>query len=500
MPFVEKTIPEVCKMEEIQFLYANTGNSIINSTHDYSIEQFLDYSSGDLPSNIEELLCQLQECCQQYEHLYRVLARKTPYIVFMAKQNERVRIIIPAQVHLDKEDFRIEGKVVHELDALLQKPDNMEWEVFVGDCVGEDNALHRLDQEEIRSVCECLYNDEEKQNTFLLFRERYGIVTPKNKSYLLLVCMLTVVFVTITVYLQRDKIFILSQSRFQQRLYKGNLALQMPPTIAQHLQKLRASAQSIKKHLEVLSEEEQAKQKILTEQKQKLESLASSIKKQYAEKALDEHKLKELEQERKKQSFLKKLMTVFSKKIKEQKKKIATHEKNIASQQAQQKVITDDITEKEKQIEKLVQRKNIYTALLQMCEKIDRYFADKTQGQFSLDLPVLDIDSPTFVPHIDDKILFDEDENNLQKIAQYATKIKTKKFAFGFQKQAIENEIFSRFILSIIDDKSYVTKEEVLQLPKIFSQKEDLDKLMTYYVNIKHENEHDLQKDQEKND
>lgn len=486
-------------MDEIQFLYANTGKPIIDSTQGYGIEQFLDYSSGDIPTNIKELLCQLQKCCQQYEHLYSALARKTPYIVFMAKQNERVRIVIPAQVHLDNEHFRIEGKVVHELDALLQSPDNMHWEIFVGDCVSEDNSLHRLDQEEIRSVCECLYNDEEKQNTFLLFRERYGVaVVPKNKSYLLLVCMLTVIFLTITVYLQRDKIFILSQSRFQQRLYKGNLSLQTPATVTEQLQKLHATTQRIQKHLTALTSEGQVLQQMLKEQTQKLEILTSSIEKQYAEKALDEHKLKELEQEHKKQNLLKKLMAVFSKKIKQQKEKIAEHEKNIESQQAQKKVMVADLTAKEKQIEKILQRKNIYISLQQMCEKIDRYFADKIQGQFSLDLPELEIDLQTFVPHIDGKIILEEDEDNLQKILQHSAKIKMKKFAFSLQKQAIESEIFSRFILSIIDDKSYVTEEEVLQLPQIFSQKEHLDRLMAYYAHI--ENKHDLQKDQKKND
>lgn len=486
-------------MDEIQFLYANTGKPIIGSAQGYSIEQFLDYSSNDMPANIKELLCQLQKCCQQYDHLYSTLARKTPYIVFVAKQNARVRIVIPAQVHLDNEHFRIEGKVVHELDALLQNPDNMQWEIFVGDCVGEDNSLHRLDQEEIRSVCECLYNDEEKQNTFLLFRQRYGVaVIPKNKSYLLLVCMLTVIVSTISVYLQRGKIFILSQSRFQQRLYKGNLSLQAPASVQLQLQKLHITTQRIEKHLAAVTSEEQMLRQMLKEQMQKLESLTSSIEKQYAEKALDEHKLKELEQERKKQNFLKKLMTVFSKKIKQQKKKIAAHEKNIESQQAQKKVMIDDVVAKEKQLSKLVQHKNIYMSLQQMCAKIDRYFANKIQGQFSLDLPGLDIDLQTFAPHIDGKIILEEDEDNLQKILQYSAKIKTKKFAFGFQKQAIESEIFSRFILSIIDDKSYVTAEEILQLPQIFSQKQHRERLMAYYANI--ENKHDLQKDQEEND
>ncbi|MEX2664541.1 hypothetical protein [Candidatus Uabimicrobium amorphum] len=485
-------------MNEVQFVYANTGNSIIADTPDYGVEQFLDYSGDDMPTNIKELLCQLQKHCQQYEHIFSVLARKTPYVVFMAKQDNRVRLVIPAQVHLNDENFRIEGKVVHELDTLLKDPDNMSWEIFVGDDVGE-NTLHRLDQQEIRSVCECLYSDEEKQNTFLLFRQRYGTsVVEKNRSYLLLVCMFTVVFLTVAVYLQRDKIFILSQSSFQQRLYKGNLTLQTPPRTKLQIQKLQVVMERIEKHLTNLTKEQQVQTQILEEQIQKLEDISTAIKKEYAAKALYEYKLKELEKERQKQNFLKKLMTVFSKKIKQQKKKIADSENNIRSQEAQKKVMTDHIAKQKKQTAELSVRKKTYISLLQMCEKIHVYFEDKMQGAFAIDLPSLGIELQTFAPHIDGQLLHKEDEENLQNILRYVKRINVKKLAWSFQKRAMENDVFSRFILSVIDEKPYVDKEEFPQLEKMFSQKQALDKLMTFYGNI--ENKNNFQRDQEKND
>ncbi|WP_372368370.1 hypothetical protein [Candidatus Uabimicrobium sp. HlEnr_7] len=471
-------------MDQIEFLYASVGVSITDNSAGYGIKKFLEYKNNDMPDNVKKMLCSLQERCREYEHVFSVLARKTPYVALVAKHNAKVTLVIPAQVGIENNKFCIEGKVVHDLNTLLQDPKEIQWEILVGDDVGEEK-LARLGQEQIRVICDCLYSDTEKQRTFLLFRKWYGVGPTKSKSSFLLVCLLTIVFLTITVYLQRDKILILSQSEFQQRLYKGNLSLELPGSVKKGLFSLQKTIKNIRLHVDLLNTENQKNQEMLNNEEEQLKDHQSLINKEHANEALAQFQLEKLEKERKKQNFLKKIMTVFSKKIKKQKQKIAEISKKIASLEAQRKVMVTNISS----LQKKKQSTELENALLLFCIKVEHYFSKEVPEIYSLQLPILEENEKqvsTFARKECSYSLNKEEQQSLEILLQYAQKIALKKRALKFGKQAVKNDFFSRFLLGIFDEKAYVLEKEIPHIQKMLPIEEhkDFQILVDFYMNV----------------